>query len=175
MGVVLALAVSGCGGSNSTSTEETWAAGVCSSIATWRTQVETIATDATQAITKPGATRKDIENAIDDGVTASTTLVDDLRALKPPATPEGAQAKVQVDAFVEDVRASIDELQRTIAGLPEGASLAQVIAKLSGLASNLQGTIESGRNLITSLPELGSDLKDGFENAAPCKELRAGS
>ena len=173
--VVLALGAAGCGGSDSTSAEETWAASVCTSITTWRTDVGSITENATSAITEPGATPKDIETAIDDGVAATKTLVVDLRALTPPDTPEGIQAKTEVNAFLDDAQASIDQVQHAIDTLPAGAGLAQVITKLSGLASNLQSTLQGGRDLVTSLAALGGDLKDGFENAAPCQELRAGS
>jgi hypothetical protein len=174
--VAVALTAAGCGGSSGAPTvEETWAASVCTTITTWKTDVESITENATTAITEPGATRKDIETAIDNGVAATRTLVADLRALTPPDTPEGVQAKSEVDAFLGDAQASIDKVQQAIDELPTGAGLAQVIAKLSGLASNLQSTLQSGRDLVVSLSKLGSDLKAGFENAASCKKLRGTS
>jgi flagellar hook-length control protein FliK len=173
--VAVALTAAGCGGSGSTSAEETWAASVCTSITTWKTNVESITENAATAITAPGATRKDIKTAIDNGVAATETLVGDLRALTPPDTPEGVQAKTEVDAFLADAQASIDKVKQAIDELPAAAGIAQVIAKLSGLASNLQSTLQSGRDLVTSLAKLGSDLKAGLENAASCQELRAAS
>jgi flagellar hook-length control protein FliK len=168
----LVLLAAGCGGGGTPSAEETWAASVCTSIATWKTDVEAITKNATDAITEPGATRKDVETAIDGGVVATEALVDDLRALTPPDTPEGQQAKAEANAFLADAQDSIDEVKQTIDELPDSASLVAVIAKLSGLASNLQTTLQSGRDLVDSLPELGGDLKAGFENADSCQDLR---
>ena len=174
--IVLALVAAGCGGSGgSTADEEAWADDVCTSVASWRTEVQTIVTNATNALTQPGATRADLEGAIDEGLDATKTLVEDLRAAVPPDTTEGDEAKAAVDAFVDDVQASDDKVRSALGGLPEDAGLAQVIAELSGLATNLQTTVDNGRALVTQLTELGGSLKDAFENADSCKELRSES
>jgi len=171
--VVLALVVAGCGGGGGgVSAEEAWAEGVCSSIASWQTEVETIATDAVAAITEPGATRATVEAAIDDGLAATRTLVDDLRASIPPETPDGDEAKAELEAFVDDVSAANDEVENALEALPDTARLPQVITELSSLATTLQQTIVSGRTLVTDLQELGGEIRDGFENAGSCQELR---
>jgi hypothetical protein len=170
---VLAAVVTsaGCGGGG-TSAEEAWAEEVCASIASWKTGVETIARDAADSLTEPGATRADVETAVESGLDATTTLVDELRASVPPDTPEGDQAKAAVNAFLDEVQASDDEVRSALAGLPDDAGLAEIIAELSSLAADLQQTVESGRTLVTELSELGSALKDGFESAESCQDLR---
>ena len=171
--LVLVVVAAGCGGgSESSAAEEAWADEICSSIATWRAEVETIATDAADAITQPGATRDDVETAVDSGLDATTQLVDDLRAAVPPDTPEGEEADAAVDAFLDNVQASDDEVRTALADLPDDAGLSQTVAALSGLATSIQTTIESGRTLVTELTELGGALKDAFENADSCQELR---
>ena len=171
--IVLALVAAGCGGGGGSNADaEAWADDVCTSIASWRTEVGTIVTNATNALTQPGATRADLEAAIDEGLDSTKTLVEELRAAVPPDTTEGDDAKAAVEAFLDDVQASDDEVRSALAGLPEGAGLAQVIAELSGLATNLQTTVDNGRALITKLTELGGSLKDAFESADSCKELR---
>ena len=67
---------------------------------------------------------------------------------------------------------SDDKVRAAIAGLPENAGVAEIIAALSGLATNIQQTIDSGRTLVTDIQQLGSALKDGFENADSCQQLR---
>jgi hypothetical protein len=171
--IVLALVAAGCGGGGESSAEEeAWASDVCASIASWRTQVQTIATDAAEAITKPGATRDTLEGAIDNGVEATETLLEDLRGAVPPDTSEGDEAKAAVDAFLDDVSSANDEVKTALADLPDTAGLAQIVASLSGLATNLQTTVESGRTLVTELTDLGGTMKDAFENADSCQELR---
>jgi hypothetical protein len=169
--LVLLLAVAGCGGGGA-SAEDAWAEEVCASIATWQAEVESIARNAADALTEPGATPADVETAVENGLDATDTLVQELRAAVPPDTPEGNQAEAAVDAFLDDVRASDDEVRTALASLPEGAGVSEMVAKLSGLATNLQQTVESGRTLVSDIQQLGGALKDGFENADSCQELR---
>jgi methyl-accepting chemotaxis protein len=168
--LLLAAAAAGCGGGG-TSAEEAWAEEVCTSIATWRTEVESIARNATDALTEPGATRADVEAAVESGLDATKTLGDELRAAVPPDTPEGQEAQAALDGFLDNVQQSDDEVRTAIAGLPENAGVAQIVAELSGLATSLQQTVESGRTLVSDIQELGSALKEGFENADSCQEL----
>jgi len=171
--IVLALVAAGCGGGEGSSAEEeAWANEVCTSIASWRTEVQTIATDAARAVTEPGATRDTVEGAIDDGLKATETLLEDLRGAVPPDTSEGDEAKAAVDAFLDDVSSANDEVESALADLPEGAGLAAIVAELSGLATSLQTTVESGRALVTELTELGGTMQEAFENADSCQELR---
>ena len=145
---------------------------MCTSIASWGTEVETIATDAAEAITEPGATRDTVEAAIGDGLDATETLLEDLRGAVPPDTSEGEEAKAAVDAFFDDVSSANDEVESALADLPAAAGLAAIVTALSGLATTLQTTIESGRTLVTELTELGGSMKDAFENTDSCQELR---
>ena len=171
--LLLALTLAGCGGGDaSTSGEEAWATDVCTSIASWRSEVEAIAQDAADAITQPGATRDTVENAVRAGLDATETLLQDLRASVPPDTEEGDEAQAAVDEFLDTVSAANDEVETAIAGLPEGAGLAQVITELSGLAASFQTTIESGQALVEELIEIGGGVRDAFADADACQELR---
>jgi hypothetical protein len=139
---------------------------------TWKAEVESIARNAADALTEPGATPADVETAVENGLDATDTLVQELRAAVPPDTPEGDQVQAAVDAFLDGVQSSDDQVRTALAGLPENATLSQIVAELSGLATNLQQTVESGRTLVTDIQQLGSSLKEGFENAESCEELR---
>ena len=172
--VVMAVAAAGCGGGGDegVSAEEQWAGEICTNIDSWRTEVEAITRNTADALTQPGATREDLESGIQDGLDATKELADELRASVPPDTPEGAEAKTEVNAFLDDVRTADDRVRNALADLPEGAGLAQVVTQLAGLATTLQSTIEGGRALVEDLTDLGGALKDGFENAESCKQLR---
>jgi hypothetical protein len=170
--IVIALIAAGCGSGGGNPEAEAWADDVCTSIAAWQTEVEAIATDAAKAVTQPGATRGTVEAAIDEGLDATKTLVEDLRTAVPPDTPEVDEARASVDSFLDAVQASDDEVRSALAGLPESAGLAQVLAELAGLATNLQATVDSGRELVSELSGLGGSLKDAFESADSCQELR---
>ena len=166
------LALAGCGGGGSASPEETWASSVCASISTWKTDVDTITSDAADALTKPGATVADINTAIEQGVQATETLVSDLQALVPPDTAEGAQAKDDVDAFIAQAQATLDDVKTALHEIPAGASLQKVVLQLAGLGTSLQRAIATGQELVQSLEAIGGDLKQGFASADSCKDLR---
>lgn len=168
--LVVVLAVSGCGGSD-TSAAEGWASDVCSSVSTWKTSIQQITTDAANAIAKPGATRDEATNAVQKGVDATQKLVDDLKALGAPDTPEGAQAKDDLDTFTTDTQETIDGVKSALADIPSGAGLAEIVTQLSGQAATLQQALTSGQQLVATLQDLGGDLKKGFEQADSCKEL----
>ena len=172
--LALAFAVAGCGGGGGggPSAEQAWASTVCTSVGTWQADVETIATEAAAAVTEPGATRADVEQAVEAGLEATKALVSELRAAVPPDTPEGRQAQAAVDAFLDDVSSANDEVENALAELPESAGLAEVVSELGKLALTLQTTIAGGRQLVDELAELGGALKEGFENADSCRELR---
>ena len=114
-------------------------------------EVETIATDAAEAITEPGATRDTVEAAIDDGLEATETLLEDLRGAVPPDTPEGDEAKAAVDAFLDDVSSANDEVESALADLPEARGWPRSSPSSPVSPTNLQTTIESGRTLVTEL------------------------
>ena len=171
--VALAVLAAGCGGGDaSTGVEEAWANEVCASVTGWRTEVQTIAQEAADAITEPGATREDLEGAIREGLDATERLLQDLRGSIPPDTDGGDEARAAIDEFLDTVSAANDEIETAIAALPEGAGLAEVVTELSGLALTLQTTVASGQALVTELTEIGGAMKGAFENADACQELR---
>ena len=174
MPLLLVLTLAGCGGGDaSTSGDEAWATDLCTSIASWRSEVETIAQDAADAITEPGATRDTVEDAVRAGLDATETLLQDLRASVPPDTEEGDEAQAALDEFLETVSAANNEVETAIESLPEGAGIAEVVTELSGLAAGLQTTIESGQALVEELIAIGGGVRDAFANADACQELRA--
>jgi hypothetical protein len=168
----LALAASGCGGGGGSSSAEAWASDVCSAISTWRTDVQQITTNAANTLTEPGATRKDAEQAIGDGVDATQNLLEELKALGPPDADGRDEARSEVNAFVAQAQATVNDVKRALAELPDDATLGQLVAGLSGLSVSLQKTLASGQQLVKVLAEASGDLKNGFDSAGSCKELR---
>ena len=171
--LVLVLVAAGCGGGGGTSAEEeAWADEVCASIASWRTEVETIATDAAEAITEPGATRETVESAIerrpggDEDAPRRSARRSTAGHARRRRGASGGRRVPRQRAHRRTTRSS------PLSRIPEDAGLAAVIAELSGLAANLQATVTSGQTLVTEITELGGSLKDAFENADSCQELR---
>lgn len=171
--VVVALVASGCGGGGTPAAEQ-WAGDLCTSIATWRTEIDTLSKQAADALTKPATARPALEAAVDDGLAATQTLIDDLEALGPPDVPEGTQAKRELDAFLTAVEQMEADVKQALSDLPATASLADAVQSLSTVGAQLQATIAQGQELVTTLSGLGGELESGFENADSCQQLRSG-
>ena len=156
--------------------EEAWADEVCASIASWRAEVETIATRRGRRDHRSrGATRSDRRGG---GRRAGSRRRTTLRRRAAQQLSRRTRRKetrrdAAVDAFLDNVQQSDDEVRTAIAGLPENAGLAEIVAELSGLATSLQQTVESGRTLVSDIQALGSALRDGFENADSYPPKRA--
>jgi hypothetical protein len=169
VGFVIVLA--GCGGSSKASPAEQWASGVCSSIDTWKTEISTITSDAADALKDPATAREGLKTAVDDGKSATQTLLDDLKGLQPPDTPEGQQAQQQLDTFVTSVQATADDVQQALNQIPDASSINAIVESLTGLSTEFQKTIDQGRELVTTLTDLGSEMKDAFQSASSCQDL----
>lgn len=172
--VAAAVVVAGCGGGKA-SPEEQWASDICTSVSTWKTDIHDITAQAADALTKPATARESLRTAVDDGRTATETLITELKGLTPPATPEGEQAQKDLQAFLTSLGTTADEVRATLSDLSGAGSLNEIVELVSGLSSELQATIEEGRQLVTTLEAAGGAIKDGFESAEACDALRDGS
>lgn len=171
LAAAVVVTAAGCGGDETLSAEEEWAGGVCSTIATWHTDISTVTQDAVDALKTPATARQDLESAFDEGLAATQELVDDLEALDPPDTPEGAEAKEQLDAFLATVQTMSEDGKTALADLPDASSLSEALTTLSGLGTQLQTAVTQAQDLLTTLKGIGGDLKTAFESADACQDL----
>ena len=88
--VVVVIALAGCGGDDSSASED-YANSVCSNLSTWVTEVQ----ETVQSLTDAGlaTSREDVQAAFDEAKDTTETLVNDLEQLGPPETENGEQAK----------------------------------------------------------------------------------
>jgi ABC-type transporter Mla subunit MlaD len=55
----------------------------------------------------------------------------------------------------------------------QGANLSQAITTLGTISTQVSGAVAQAQSAADSIGTAASDLKDGFENADSCKELRS--
>ena len=169
---LLAFAAAGCGGSESSATED-WAGDVCSAVGDWQNQIEQSAADIREQVQSPGAdTLEAIKDEITEAADASIDLSDNLKSLKPPDTEDGDRAQQQVDELADQVDETVDKTRETIEGLPDNASLTEVAEAVAPLLPSLQALITNVSASLTSLQERGSELKDAFDKADSCEKFR---
>ena len=171
LSATLAILAAGCGGG--TSAEEEWAGDVCTAVSGWQDQVEKSADDVSEQLQSPGAgTLAAIDAEIQEALDATEKLGDDLQDLEPPDTEAGDQAKQELDALALQLDSTVTKTKETVDGLPEGASVSQVLETLAPLAPSLQSLAVSVSSTLESVQERGSDLKEGFDKADSCEKYR---
>jgi hypothetical protein len=174
--VVLLLAVAGCGGDDDDgggqSASEEWVSGLCSAAATWRSSLE----DTVSQFGSPSdLTADSLRQAVNDGLDATETFVDDVRGLGRPETEASQEASSIVDSMADDVESTKDDLRDTFGSGDD--SLPELISKLSVAGQQIQ---QMGAELQSSFTELqnldgGQELKDEIDANADCDAARAGS
>jgi hypothetical protein len=170
--LVLALAVAACGGGNEASPEEQWASSVCTAMDTWKTDIASITTDATDALKDPGGAKDELSTAVGNAGDATQTLIDSLKDLGPPEVPEADAAQAQMDDFLDQAQAALDDVGAAASDITDASSLQALVTELSDLGTSLQSAVSAGQALIGSLEETADDLRQGFEDASSCDDLR---
>jgi hypothetical protein len=161
----------GCGGGGA-SAEEKWADDVCGKIADWQDDLGQIGDDIRTEFQSPdtGSPQK-IRTGIDDGVETTQDLVSDLRAIGPPDTEGGAEAKQELDNFASQLETSVDTAKRAVERVPETAAASELIGAVSGAFVNLQSLTARARSAVRAIQRAGADLRTGFEQADGCDDV----
>lgn len=167
----LAFIAAGCGGG--ASPEEKWAGSVCTDIGDWKSEVKKATDDISAEVQSPDTgTVAAIDSAVRSAVDATSQLATELKALGPPDTESGAQAKQEVDSFASQLERTVNQVKQTVASLPEGASLTQTLQKLGPLAPTLESLATSASSTVSTLKASGSKLKEGFDKADSCEQFQ---
>ena len=166
--VALFLAA-GCGGDEESSSQA-WVNDFCSAAADWRTSLE----DTVSQFQSPTDLSADsVRGAIDDGLEATETFVDDVRALGRPETEAGQEAAAVVDSMTSEIQSTVDDLRSTFDS--GGDSLPELVGKLSQASEQID---QMGQELQSSLDELegldgGQELTDELESNEDCDAARS--
>lgn len=162
----LALAA-GCGGGDDTSATEQWASSACSAVNTWTSSIQSIGETVRQDPTRAG-----VEKALDDLESSTQTLVDDLKGLGAPETEAGQEAQDEVNSLADDLDQSLEEMKGAADNV---SSASDVLSAISVVTANLSTMADDASSTIDKLQQLdgGQELKDAFENADSCADLRS--
>ena len=162
----LSLLAAGCGGDDQSSAEQ-WADSVCTDLNTWADSMTTAITGVmSQGL---GVTSGDLRSAANQAQSATTRLVDDLRAIGPPDTESGQQAQQQV----EQLGASLEQHANKTRELVEGASGsgAGLVATARSVLVEIGAAADAVKGALTSIGQAGQDIRDGIESSDACSKL----
>jgi hypothetical protein len=161
--VVLAA---GCGGDDESSTEA-WTNDFCSSAADWRTSID----DIVGQFQSPSDLNADsIQGAVDDGLEATESFLDEVDSLGVPETEGGREVAGILDSMRSAVQSTADDLRATAEGSGDLLSKVTQMATQAGqLEQDLQGSLDELENVQTG--EFGSELQSNED----CAAARSGS
>ncbi len=163
--IVAALVlVAGCGGEDESSSEA-WVSDFCSAAADWRTSLE----DIVGQFQSPSDLDVDsVQAAVDDGLDATESFVNEVDELGAPETEAGQEAAGIVDSMTSSIQATADDLRSTIEGADSLQDLiaqaGPATAQIGELEQELQSSLDELENLDTG--ELGSELESNEDCAA---------
>jgi uncharacterized protein YoxC len=166
--VAAALVIAaGCGSGDDSSATEQWASSACSAVNTWTSSLESIGDTL-----KEDPTKDSVEKAYDDLMRSTQTLVDDLKGLGQPDTEAGEEAQDAVDSLADDLDQSLDEMQTA---LDDASGASGVLSAISVVSANLATMGDDVSSTVDKLQQLdaGGELKDAFEQADSCADLRS--
>ena len=162
--VFLVLALAGCGGDDSSASED-YADGVCMSLSTWVTEVQ----ETVQSLTDAGlaTSREDLQASWEETKDATETLVNDLEQLGPPETEDGERVKSELDALGTELTQQIDAIEQA---LNSGSGVTAIAAEVSTAISAAANAVETTYQDLQGLDPAG-ELREAFEDSDDCDAL----
>jgi hypothetical protein len=165
--VSVALLAAGCGDDDpDASANDAYADGVCTAIATWQQQVQSIATSLSGGVSKAS-----LQTAVTQAETATKTFATEVAAVPSPDTSEGQAAKQQVDQLSSSLTSTVDSAKSTAAQIPSNASAGTVATALAGLAPQVKSLATTAQTTLASLQDAGGSLASAFKDNSSCQNL----
>jgi len=156
LAVLAALFVAACGGDDDdgggSADVGDYASDICTAFTDWTQAIQDRQTELQEGL-KPGASPEEGKNALqgflDDAVSASDQLVEDVEAAGTPDTDNGEEAADALQAAAEGARDQLAEAQENVADLPTDSPQA------FGQAAD-----EFGNDVRSALEGVGDGLQD---------------
>ena len=150
-----------------------WAGSVCTSIANWRTSINSLADLSGGALTRD-ALRERLQAADK----ATEKLLTELKDLGPPHLKAGDKLKQRLNSDADSLRASYESLKASAQDAASAGSLTGFLSALAKLGPPFQDLVNRINTTVTDLrnANIGADeaeLRQAFDNSASCKKLRA--
>ncbi|MGZ8687756.1 MAG: hypothetical protein ACXWZP_04945 [Gaiellaceae bacterium] len=173
-----AAVAGGCGGGDSDSSGSSsdtvsatdWADDLCSAISTWSTSVQS----AVEPLKSGDVSKDSLQSATTDLKDATGTFVDDVKALGPPDTESGQQAKQSLDNLANELSAGVDEIKQTADNVSGATGAMTAIASISTSVQKLGTDAQTALSDIEEADVKG-ELEDALKNAPECKKLQSSS
>ena len=163
----LSVAAAGCGGTDKSSSEQ-WADQVCTDLNTWADSITTTITGVmSQGL---GVTKSDLSAAANQASSATSRLVDDLKAIGPPDTESGQQAQQDVQQLGDSLEQHANKARDLVqSGSNSGAGL---VTTAQSVLVEIGAAADQMKSALTSLQQAGEDIRDGVQSSDACQKLK---
>jgi hypothetical protein len=133
----------------------------------WKSSITTITTDFSSGISKDVLTQK-----VDEAEQATSELADQLKAIGPPETEAGDQAKSEIDQFADTTKSSVDAIKTEVESL-QGEGVVGFTAGVASIAGELDTIVQTGKTTLSDIEQLDAsgELKTAIENDPTCQSL----
>jgi hypothetical protein len=168
--VVAIVLAAGCGGDDDDqSSSQAWADDFCSAAADWRTTLEGIV----GGFDSPSDLNADsIEDAVDQGLDATESFVDEVRGLGTPDTEAGEEVRGIVDDMASSVESTADDLSTAVG---DSSSLQDLLAVVPQVVTSLQGLQQELQSSLDDLESLDTgELREELESNEDCDAAQSG-
>lgn len=160
---LVALAA-GCGGEDESSSEA-WTDDFCSAASDWRSSLEGIVGEFQSP---SDLSAESIQGAIDDGLDATQSFLDDVDELGAPETEARQEAAAIVDSMTSSVQSTADDLRATFEGADSLGDVVTAAGEAASQVGQLEQELESSLDQLEQIEtgELGSELESNEDCAA---------
>ncbi len=166
--LALALAASGCGGSDDEADPTAaWASGFCTAVTSWTDSLQDVTPQFTDT---SNLSEQGLQDAADDVKDATQQLVDDLRALGAPETASGEQIRSSLDSLSTTLETEADTIESTVEGVSGLTGLPSAISTVSTSLSAM-GTAFSEALQAIAEADVGGELQSALEDSPECADI----
>jgi gas vesicle protein len=158
--------------SNPTTTE--WADSVCTSFATWKTSIESLAD-----VSSGSLDAEVLQQKVDDAQAATSTLVTELKDLGAPDLEAGDELQQELSSSADEIQSSVDTLKQGAEQAADAGSPTEFLQELAALAPQFQALFDQISAAITGLQDANvsddakAELQTAFADAGSCQQLQA--
>jgi hypothetical protein len=150
-----------------------WANSVCTSLATWKSSIESLADVSSDSLNADTLQQK-----IDDAEAATSTLVTELKDLGPPDLDSGDELKSQLSSSADTIQSSVDTLKEGAQQAADAGSPQEFLQALAALAPQFQALLNTSSETIGQLQDADvaddskAELQAAFADAESCRQLQ---
>lgn len=153
-----------------------WADSVCTSLASWRGSITSLA-DVSGGTLTPESLRE----KLDEAQVATSELVAQLEELGPPEVENGDEVEQALDDAAAGLRRSYESLQAAASDAATAEDQGDFIRALALLGDDFQSLLSQVQDTVATLRsaslfgEASAELEQAFADAVSCRQLRVES